>query len=211
MNRVRVKICGITRPGDGVAAARAGADAIGLVFYPGSSRLVDTATALAIVQALPPFVTCVGLFLDANAAQVRAVLERVPLDLLQFHGTETAAFCGQFERPYIKAVPMRFEADVQAYARDFEQAKGLLLDSHGGDKIGGSGERFDWRRIPADLSKPVILAGGLTPDNIASAVNQVQPYGVDVSSGVETAKGIKDAHLIERFMHQLEAGMASTS
>ena len=211
MHRVRVKICGITRPGDGIVAAQAGADAIGLVFYPGSSRLVDTATALAIVQALPPFVTSVGLFLDASAAQVRAVLERVPLDLLQFHGTETAAFCEQFERPYIKAVPMRFEADVQAYARDFEQAKGLLLDSHGGDKIGGSGERFDWRRIPADLSKPVILAGGLTPDNIASAVHQVRPYGVDVSSGVETAKGIKDARLIERFMRQLEAGMTTAS
>jgi len=205
MQRIRVKICGITRPEDGIAAAQAGADAIGLVFYPGSSRLVDVATANTIIHALAPFVTTVGLFLDATADHVRAVLRQVPLDLLQFHGSESPEFCAQFERPYIKAVPMRFEADVEAYAEDFKQAKGLLLDSHGGDKIGGSGERFDWRRIPAGLSKPVILAGGLGPENIAAAVQQVKPYGVDISSGVEAAKGIKDKRLIERFMHELNA------
>ena len=135
MHRVRVKICGITRPGDGIVAAQAGADAIGLVFYPGSSRLVDTATALAIVQALPPFVTSVGLFLDASAAQVRAVLERVPLDLLQFHGTETAALCEQFERPYSKAVPMRFEADVQAYLSVIASRKGVGLSELANDLL----------------------------------------------------------------------------
>ena len=203
MTRVRVKICGITRPEDGLAAAMMGVDAIGLVFYPKSSRLIDPDTANAIIRALPPFVTSVGLFLDASAVEVNDIIRRVPLDLLQFHGEESPDFCAQFGRPYIKAVPMRFEADVQAYAQEFADAKGLLLDSHGGDKIGGSGERFDWRRIPTGLNKPIILAGGLSPANIAAALRQVQPFGVDVSSGVEAAKGIKDTQLIQLFMHNL--------
>ena len=203
MTRTRVKICGITRPEDALAAATAGVDAVGLVFYPKSSRLVDVDTANAILRVLPPFVTSVGLFLDASATDVNDIVRRVPLDLLQFHGEESPGFCAQFGRPYIKAVPMRFEADVLVYAQEFETAKGLLLDSHGGDKIGGSGERFDWRRIPREISKPIILAGGLSPTNIAEAVCQVRPYGVDISSGVEAAKGIKDAELIQLFMHNL--------
>ena len=203
MIQIRVKICGITRPDDALAAAATGVDAIGLVFYPKSSRLVDVDVANEIIRALPPFVSSVGLFLDADASEVNDIIRRVPLDLLQFHGEESPAFCAQFGRPYIKAVPMRFETNVRAYAQEFETAKGLLLDSHGGDKIGGSGERFDWRRIPPDVGKPIILAGGLSPSNIAEAVRQVRPYGVDVSSGVEAAKGIKDAELIQLFMRNL--------
>lgn len=200
--RTRVKVCGITRIDDGVAAAAAGADAIGLMFYPRSSRLIDAETAAAISAALPPLVTTVGVFLDSSAEQVRAVLEQVPLDLLQFHGDEPAAFCRSFGRPFIKAVPMRVKADVDvtAYAREFDDARGLLLDSHGGGVIGGSGKTFDWQLIPTGLNKKIILAGGLHPGNVADAVRAVRPYGLDVSSGVESAKGIKDAALMREFI-----------
>jgi phosphoribosylanthranilate isomerase len=198
--RVRVKVCGITRIDDALAAAAAGVDAIGLVFYPHSSRRVDIATAAAISAALPAFVTPVGLFLNAPAADVRAVIEQVPLDLLQFHGDEDPAFCRAFGKPFIKAVPMRVEADVSVYARDFDDARALLLDSHGGGVIGGSGKAFDWALVPPEVAKPIVLAGGLQPDNAAAAVRAVRPYGLDVSSGVETARGIKDAALIERFV-----------
>lgn len=210
MTRIRIKICGFTREQDAIAAAEAGTDAIGLNFYPHSSRLVDTATAARIVAALPPFVTIVGLFLDAESAQVENILNHVPLDLLQFHGAESPAYCCAFGKPFIKAVPMRFGADVVAYARDFDAAKGLLLDSHGGDKIGGSGERFDWNLIPK-LDMPVILAGGLDPSNVAAAIEQVQPYAVDVSSGVEVAKGIKDAALMRMFIKNVEGANQDAS
>lgn len=203
MNRTRVKICGITRIEDGIAAAEAGVDAIGLNFYPRSSRLVDPATAACIVAALPPFVTTVGLFLDAEPTQVQEIIDHVPLDVLQFHGDESPAYCQAFGKPFIKAVPMRFGADVVAYARDFDAAKGLLLDSHGGGRIGGSGERFDWDLIPK-LDKPLILAGGLDVKNVAAAIVQVRPYAVDVSSGVEAAKGIKDAALMRAFIQNVE-------
>lgn len=199
----RVKICGITRSEDGVAAAALGVDAIGLVFYPQSSRFIDAETARCIVTALPPFVTTVGLFLDATASAVRAIIEQVPLDLLQFHGVEDPQFCQAFGKPFIKAVPMRVGADIQVYARDFAAAKALLLDSHGGGVIGGTGKAFDWSLIPRQLAKPIILAGGLNPANIAEAVRTIQPYGVDVSSGVESVKGIKDQRLMGEFMQQL--------
>ncbi|MFO1352438.1 MAG: phosphoribosylanthranilate isomerase [Gammaproteobacteria bacterium] len=207
MSRTRVKICGITRIEDGVAAAHWGADAIGLVFYPRSSRYLDPQAAARIIAALPPFVTTVGLFLDADADAVRATLAQAPLDLLQFHGDESPDYCAAFNRPFIKAVPMRVGADVAAYERAFAQAKALLLDNHGGGTIGGSGERFDWRAIPRQLHKPIILAGGLGPDNVAEAIRQVRPYGVDVSSGVEAAKGIKDIARMRAFMHQVEQGL----
>lgn len=205
MARTRVKICGITRLEDAIAAAELGVDAVGLVFYPKSSRLVSPAGAAAIVAALPPFVTSVGLFLDADASEVRDVLAQVALDLLQFHGDEEPAFCASFGRPFIKAVPMRVGADVAAYAQDFKAAKALLLDSHGGGVIGGTGERFDWSKIPSRsrIGKPIILAGGLNPANIGEAVQQIQPYGVDISSGVESAKGIKDHTLMREFMRNL--------
>lgn len=201
MARTRVKICGITRVEDGLAAAAAGADAIGLVFYPRSSRWVEPQQAAHIVAALPPFVTTVGLFVDAEPGFVREVINRVALDLLQFHGEEGPAYCAGFGRPYIKAVPMREPVDTATYARRFIDARALLLDSHGGGRIGGSGERFDWERVPRlPGGKPVILAGGLEPANVAEAIQRVRPFGVDVSSGVESAKGVKDAALICAFL-----------
>lgn len=204
MQRIRIKICGITRPDDGQVAAYWGADAIGLVFYPGSARAVDTATARAIVAALPPFVSTVGLFVDAEPEAVRAVLATVALDCLQFHGSETPDYCVSFGRPYIKAIAMGVAADVTEQAHRYATAAGLLLDSHGGGKVGGTGQVFDWNRIPKNLSKPLILAGGLNPANVGDAIVRVRPYGVDVSSGVESAKGIKDAHLIAAFMRSIE-------
>lgn len=200
MARTRVKICGITRVEDGLAAAEAGADAIGLVFYPRSSRWVEPTAAAAIVAALPPFVTTVGLFLDAEASFVREVMARAPLDLLQFHGAEAPGYCNSFGRPYIKAVPMAETDDVAGYVHRFGEARALLLDSHGGGRIGGTGKRFDWSLIPDVPDKPLILAGGLDPHNVAEAISRVRPYAVDVSSGVEAARGIKDPALIQAFM-----------
>lgn len=206
ISRTRVKICGITRPEDGVMAARLGADAIGLVFYPPSPRFVDGETAQRIVAALPPFITVVGLFMNAEPAAVQTVIDSVPLHLLQFHGEESPGDCACFDRPYLKAVPMGAGADVRDYERRFASATGLLLDSHGGERGGGSGHGFDWRRIPAERHKPLILAGGLHPGNVAAAIRQVRPYAVDVSSGVETAKGIKDAELMRAFLRGVYDG-----
>lgn len=201
--RTRVKICGITRAEDARLAARFGADAIGLVFYAPSARSVDIAQAQAIVQALPPFITVVGLFVDPEAEAVQAVLDAVPLDLLQFHGNESPAFCGQFSRPYIKAVPMAEAVDLADYAASYDQARGLLVDSHGAGKQGGSGMTFDWSRLPRACDKPIILAGGLHPGNVAEAIRRTRPYAVDVSSGVESARGIKDPAKIEHFMRSV--------
>lgn len=183
--RTRVKICGITRPEDGRAAAMAGADAIGLVFYGPSPRCVTVAQAQAICAALPPFVTVTGLFVDAPAAQISSVLSQVPLDLLQFHGDESPEDCAGFGRPWMKALRMREGIDVAAEAARFHGARALLLDAYVPGVPGGTGERFDWSRIPAALPLPVVLAGGLSPDNVAEAVRQVQPWAVDVSGGVE--------------------------
>jgi phosphoribosylanthranilate isomerase len=206
MPRTRIKICGITRPEDGLAAAHAGADAIGLVFYAGSARNVDIAIAQQIVTALTPFVTVVGLFVDAEPEHVRRVLQHVPVQLLQFHGNEEPDYCAAFGLPFIKAVPMGAGADVADYAQRFDAAVGLLLDNYGGDQIGGSGQRFDWARIPPQVHKPIILAGGLNSTNVRTAVQQIRPFAVDVSSGVETAKGIKDSQLIRAFVSAVEKG-----
>lgn len=197
--RTRVKICGITRPEDGVTAAELGADAIGLVFHPPSPRYVSADAACRIITALPPFVTTVGLFRNDEPEAVRAVLSQVPVQLLQFHGDEEAAYCAAFGLPYLKAVPMGADADIRDYEQRFADAAGLLLDSHGGNKMGGSGQGFDWAKIPAERRKPLILAGGLHPGNVAAAIRQVQPHAVDVSSGVEAAKGVKDAELMRAF------------
>lgn len=202
--RTRVKICGITRPQDAIAAAQAGADAIGLVFYPASPRAVEIAQAQEIVAALPPFVTSVGLFVDAGEATIRQVLQSVPLDLLQFHGDESSAECRCYDRPYIKALRMREQVDVLATARHYHDAAGLLLDTYQAGVPGGTGERFDWRRVPAQLTLPVVLAGGLTPENVAEAVSTARPYAVDVSGGVESQKGIKDAYKIRSFIAEVE-------
>lgn len=202
---VRVKICGITRVDDLYAACDAGADALGFVFYEKSPRHLTLEAAAALVREVPPFVQSVGLFVDADPAFVESVLRAVPLDLLQFHGDEQSADCARHGRPWIKAIRVRPDTDLLKCAADFAAASGLLLDAYVPGVPGGTGARFDWRLIPADLPKRVILSGGLTPDNVAEAVAQVRPWAVDVSSGVEAAKGIKDAQKIVRFISQAKA------
>ena len=195
-----VKICGITRPEDALAAARAGAHAIGLVFYAKSPRHVTPARAAEIIRVLPPFVTTVGLFVNATAEEVRAALAEAPVGLLQFHGDETPEFCRQFKRPYVKAVRVKAGVDLLQYAQEYHDAKALLLDAYVEGLHGGSGAAFDWSLIPRGLPLPVILSGGLTPENVTEAVRRVRPSAVDVSSGVESAKGIKDAQKIAAFI-----------
>jgi phosphoribosylanthranilate isomerase len=199
--KTRIKICGITRVEDARAAARLGADAVGLVFYAGSPRAVTPAQAAEIIRALPPFVVPVGLFVNADATTVRDTLAAAPVQLLQFHGDETPDYCAGFGRPFLRALRVRVETDLLQYARDFHAAKGLLLDAWVEGVHGGTGATFDWSLIPPDLPMPVILSGGLNPDNVEQAVRRVRPWAVDVSSGVESAKGIKDAAKIETFIN----------
>ena len=198
--RTRVKICGITRTEDALAAVAAGADAIGLVFYPPSPRAVSAARAARIVAGLPPFVTIVGLFVNAGRDAVGEVLAQTRLDLLQFHGDESPAECAGHGRPWIKAVRMREGVDPVALRARYAGASALLLDSYRKGVPGGTGEAFSWDRIPAELAPHIVLAGGLTPDNVEGAIRQVRPYAVDVSGGVEREKGIKDAEKIAAFM-----------
>lgn len=200
--RTRVKICGITRPGDGVAAADAGADAIGLVFYPPSPRFLSVERAREIRDALPPFVQAVALFVNADAAQVAQVIGRVHPAMLQFHGEETPAFCGQFGLPYVKACRVAQGVDLLEYLRPFSAASGWLLDAHV-QEYGGVGASFDWSRVPPRLERPLVLSGGLTRDNVRAAVRRVKPWAVDVSSGVESAKGIKEAGRIAAFIAEV--------
>ncbi len=197
---VRVKICGITRLQDALFAVNAGADALGFVFYEKSPRHVSAAQAAALGATLPPFVTSVGLFVDAPAEFVDGVLALAPLDLLQFHGDESPEYCASFGKPYIKAVRVTRETDLLKCAADFATARGLLLDAYVPGVPGGTGESFDWNLIPPQLPKAVILSGGLSPANVAEAVRQVRPWAVDVSSGVEASKGIKDTGLIAQFI-----------
>lgn len=204
MARTRVKICGITRPEDAQAAAQAGADAIGLVFYAKSPRVVNIDTAMDICRELPPLISKVALFVDARESDIRAVMEQVPIDLIQFHGDECSADCGTFGRPYIKAVSMRDGVNVSAYAKTYKDAAGLLLDTYHAAAKGGSGETFNWNQFPTDVNKPLFLAGGLQPDNVYDAIQQTRPYAVDVSSGVESEKGIKDAEKIARFIAEVQ-------
>lgn len=201
--RTRVKICGITRPADAGQAAALGADAIGLVFYPRSPRAVTPSQARDIISALPPFVSVVGLFVDAAPGEVVSVLQRVAVDILQFHGNESPSYCEGFGRPYLKAVAMKGGVEPADYAARFRSAAGLLLDGYREGVAGGTGTRFDWSRVPGRLAKPVILAGGLSPDNVAAAIRQVRPYAVDVSSGVESMKGVKDPGKMRRFIEQV--------
>ncbi len=198
--QTRVKICGITRIEDVEAAVRAGADAIGLVFDPASPRCVDLERARAIVQAVPPFVMVVGLFVDAEPERVQEVLNGVRLDLLQFHGAESPEQCRRYARRYIKAVRMRPQLDVVSEARRYADAAGILLDSFVPGVSGGSGRSFDWSRAPRDLGRPLILAGGLTAQNVSDAIRRVRPYAVDVSSGVERSPGVKDPGKIAAFL-----------
>lgn len=197
---IRVKICGITREADAQAAADAGADAIGLVFHPASPRCVSLDVAASIVRMLGPFVTTVGLFVDAAPDRVREVLARTGIHLLQLHGNEAPDYCAQFGVPYIKALRMAPGLDPAAAAADYPTAAGLLFDAWDPLVAGGTGASFDWSRLPALRQRPLILAGGLSPANVAQAVRQVHPYAVDVSSGVEVAPGIKDPRLIRDFI-----------
>jgi len=207
--RTRVKICGITRPEDGAAAAQAGADAIGLVFYAQSPRCVDVSRAQEICRALPPFVSVVALFVDAQREQVEKVLSAVPVDVLQFHGGESAARCTGFSRPYIKAIGMQPGLDLQSVIQSHPEARGFLLDAWQPDSHGGSGIAFDWAQVPTSTGKPLILAGGLTAESVDEAIVQTRPYAVDVSSGVELEKGIKSTDKMQAFIRGVERGDAS--
>lgn len=199
MPRTRVKICGITREQDLEAAVSAGVDALGFVFYAQSPRYVDPARAAELARRVPPFVTRVGLFVDADPAVVAEALTIAQIDLLQFHGDESPHYCEQFGRPYLKVARMRPGFDLIEFARAYPSARGLLLDACV-EGYGGAGQTFDWSLVPGDLPLPVVLAGGLTAENVGSAIRQLRPWGVDVSSGVEVAKGIKDAAKIAAFM-----------
>lgn len=183
-----------------MAAAAAGADAIGLVFYAKSPRAVDIEQAREILAALPPFVTSVGLFVDAERSELERILASVPLDLLQFHGDESVQQCEAFGRPYIKALRVKAGGDIAAQVARYPSAQGILLDAYVEGVPGGTGEAFDWSLIPQTLSKPLILAGGLRPDNVAEAVSRVRPYAVDVSGGVEASKGVKDVEKVDAFI-----------
>ena len=194
-----VKICGITRVEDAHSAVGCGARALGFVFYAKSPRCIGAAQAAALVRALPPFVTTVGLFVNAEAAAVRAVLDAVPLDLLQFHGEETPDYCKAFARPFLKALRVRAGTDLLQYAREFSGARGLLLDAFVEGRHGGTGESFDWDLIPSSLPLPIVLSGGLHAGNVAAAIRRVRPWAVDVSSGVEAAPGIKDPARLAAF------------
>ena len=200
MSVVRSKICGITRIEDALIAAEAGADAIGLVFYAKSPRAVSIQQARDIVAALPAFVTTVGLFVNASREELSDVLAGVALDLLQFHGDETPAECECYQRPYIKALRVKPGDDIAQLAAPYANARGILLDTYVPGVPGGTGAAFDWSLVPSGLPQPVILAGGLSADNVRAAIEQVRPYAVDVSGGVEADKGIKDAAKIRAFM-----------
>ena len=195
-----VKICGITRVEDGLAAAHAGAHAIGLVFHPASPRFVGIERAREIAERMPPFITIVGLFVNPDPQTVQAVLRDVPLQLLQFHGDEPPDLCAQFGLPYIKAVRMASGTDLLQYAARYRSAKALLVDAFADGLYGGSGQAFDWRTIPRDLPLPVVLAGGLTAGNVGEAIRTARPWAVDVSSGVEREKGIKDPDQMAAFI-----------
>jgi phosphoribosylanthranilate isomerase len=208
MKRTRVKICGITRVEDALNAVNAGADAIGLVFYAASPRCVSIAQAQALVAAMPPFISVVGLFVNSTTAEIQAVLSQVRLDIIQFHGDESPQdceqACAQINLPYYKAIRVKADTNLLQYAIDFKAAKALLLDTYSEQAYGGTGHKFDWNLIPKNLPKLVILAGGLEANNVTDAIKQVQPYAVDVSGGVEHSKGVKDKDKIAAFMQAVK-------
>ncbi|AKR43427.1 phosphoribosylanthranilate isomerase [Methylophilus sp. TWE2] len=203
MTRTRVKICGITRQQDALEAISAGADALGFVFYAPSPRAVLPAQVQAITVMLPPFVSKVGLFVNATASEVREAIVIAGLDCLQFHGDESADYCAQFNLPYYKAIRVKPGVNLIQCELDFASATALLLDTYSEKAVGGTGEAFDWSMIPAGMQKPLVLAGGLNPDNVTQAMLQVRPYALDVSGGVEAEKGIKSSQKIAAFMQQV--------
>jgi phosphoribosylanthranilate isomerase len=204
--RTRIKFCGMTRVEDALAAARLGADAIGLIFASGSPRRIGADDADRIARVMPPFVSRVGLFLDQPADEVARTANAVALDLLQFHGREDAAFCRMFGKPYIKVVPMLDVDDVAAFAAGYPDAAGFLLDSHRAGAAGGTGQTFDWSRAVAALERPILLAGGLNPHNVHAAVTRVKPWAVDASSGIEASPGIKDHARMQAFIDEVHRG-----
>ena len=208
MRRTRVKICGITRPEQARVAARAGADAIGLMFYGPSPRYVTRARAQAVCAALPPLVSIVGVFVNPEPHEVEAAIEDLPVDLLQFHGEESPELCAKAGMPYMKAVRVRTRDDIVEAAACYTDARALLLDAHHDALWGGTGRQFDWSAVPDDVGRPIVLAGGLTPENVARAVRLVRPFAVDVSGGVESAPGQKDAQSMERFMKEVASAEA---
>ena len=201
--RTRVKICGITRAEDALFASRLGADAIGMVFYEASPRNVSIEQAKILTRSMLPFTSRVGLFVDADPEFVRQVIASVSLDMLQFHGNETADICDQFNKPYIKAIRMESGTSVDERMKEYPRAAAILLDSFSTLVAGGSGETFDWSLIPENRPLPIILAGGLNPGNVSQAIQAVRPYAVDVSSGVEQSKGIKDADKMSAFINEV--------
>ena len=200
MHRVRTKICGITRTEDALTAAHAGTDAIGLNFFEPSPRYVAPERAREIAEVLPAFVSRVGLFVNAQAEKIRSVLATVPLDTLQFHGDEPPEFCASFGLPFVKSVGMREGVDLSVEAKRYGAAAALLLDQFDRTRWGGTGEQFDWQLVPDERSMPLILAGGLSADNITEALRTVRPYAVDVSGGVEVSPGVKDPAKIQAFI-----------
>ncbi|WIM06593.1 MAG: phosphoribosylanthranilate isomerase [Candidatus Nitricoxidivorans perseverans] len=207
MTRTRIKICGITREEDLDAALAAGADAIGFVFYPKSPRALTPLRAARLAERVPPFVSRVGLFVNEDDDTVAATLEIVPLEVLQFHGDEDAVYCAEFGKPWIKAARVRPGLDLVEFARSFSSAQALLLDAHV-EGYGGAGQTFDWSLIPNELPLPMILSGGLTAENVGDAIRRLHPWAVDVSSGVESAKGIKDAARIAAFVAAVKSADA---
>lgn len=203
-SRTRVKICGITRLEDALYAARCGADSIGLVFHQPSSRYLPLEQALEIRRAVPPFLSVTALFLDESEDWIAQVVHRLKPDCLQFHGTEEVAACEAWGLPYLKTVPMGSVDDIEAYAARYDTAQGFLLDSNAAGRRGGSGDTFDWSRIPESFASPLVLAGGLNPSNVADAIARLRPWGVDVSSGVEAAQGIKSNDLVAAFFREVK-------
>ncbi|MBQ4853303.1 phosphoribosylanthranilate isomerase [Rhodanobacter sp. B2A1Ga4] len=206
---IRIKCCGMTRVGDAQLAARLGADAIGLVFTARSRRQVTLARAREIVAALPPFVATVALFMDDEPGLVRQVLDDVRPTLLQFHGSESDAWCAQFGHPFLKAIAMGEGVAALPRLREYPRAAGLLLDGHAAGEAGGSGRTFDWSLLPSDLAQPLILAGGLHAGNVGAAVRAARPWAVDVASGVESAPGIKDPTRLEAFIRAVREADAA--
>lgn len=196
----RIKICAMTNIENALAAAQLGADAVGFICYEKSPRFVTPEKAREIVAALPPFVTTVGVFVNPSHELVENYLAQVPFDLLQFHGQESPEECRQYHKPYIKAIHMTPDIDLFAICKKYHDAKGLLLETSKAGKVGGTGETFDWNLIPKTLPKPIILAGGLTPENVAAAIQQVHPYAVDVTSGIEASPGVKDPQKMQKFI-----------
>lgn len=203
MHRTRVKICGITRPQDAVVAVESGVDALGLVFYSGSTRNIGIEAAAEIMRVIPAFVTTVALFKDASVEWIEQVTSSLDFDLLQFHGSESPDFIQNFNHPYLKAIGMQGQSDLKHAVSGYELCTGFLLDSHAAGEAGGTGETFDWETIPLELRRQIILAGGINPDNVAECITRIRPYAIDVSSGVESSPGKKDQGKIEQLMKQV--------